>query len=83
VTLSWLIVVFDCKKILVCYRGSKCELVVPSFTKGKLQLSAKDAQLTRAMSRDWIHVKRVIDVLKNQYTIPVYHTADYITNFTD
>ena len=36
----------------------QCELVVPSFTKGKLQLSAKDAELSRAMSHDWIHVER-------------------------
>jgi len=44
----------------------QCELVVPSFTKGKLQLSAKDAELSRAMSRDWIHVERVVGVLNKK-----------------
>lgn len=47
----------------------QCELVVPSFTKGKLQLSAKEVELSRAMSRVRIHVERVIGVLKNRYTI--------------
>jgi len=46
-----------------------CELFVSSFTKGKLQLSAKDAELSRTMSRVRIYVERVTGVLKNWYTI--------------
>jgi len=57
----------------------QCELVVPLFTKWKLQLSAKDAELSRTMSCVWIDVERVTGVLKKTGFL----TADYITNFTD
>jgi len=47
----------------------QCKLFVPAFTRGKLQLSAKDVEWSRTMSNVRIHVERVIGVLKNRYTI--------------
>ena len=45
------------------------ELVIPSFTKGKSQLSAKEVETSREKSTIRIHVERVIGLLKNRYTI--------------
>ena len=51
--------------------GAKCgvELVIPSFTKGKKQLSAQEVETTRQLASIRIHIERVIGLLKNRYTI--------------
>ena len=48
-------------------RGAK--LVIPSFTKGKTQLSQKEVETSKQLSQVWIHVERIIGLLKNKYTI--------------
>lgn len=45
------------------------ELVVPSWTKGKKQLSAYECTYSRDRSNVRIHIERVIGLLKNRYTI--------------
>lgn len=45
------------------------ELLVPSFTRGKLQLSAREVEITRKIASVRIHIERVIGILKNRYTI--------------
>ncbi|XP_035994674.1 uncharacterized protein LOC118563656 isoform X2 [Fundulus heteroclitus] len=40
-------------------------LVIPSFTKGKAQLSAKEVELSRRIAHVRIHVERAIERLKN------------------
>lgn len=45
------------------------ELIIPAFTKGKSQLSAKEVETSRVMSAIRIHVERVIGLMKNRYTI--------------
>jgi hypothetical protein len=47
----------------------QCKLVVPAFTRGKKQLSAKDVECSRTISNVRIHIERVIGVLKNRYTL--------------
>ena len=49
--------------------GSSSELLIPAFTKGKLQLSAKDVEVSRKIASVRIHVERVIGLLRNRYTI--------------
>lgn len=41
-----------------------CYLVIPSFTRGKTQLSQKQVEVSRQMSRLRIHVERAIQRLK-------------------
>ncbi|XP_076083481.1 uncharacterized protein LOC143054364 [Mytilus galloprovincialis] len=45
------------------------ELIIPSFTKGKKQLSAKEVETSRKISNVRIHIERVIGLMKNRYTI--------------
>lgn len=45
------------------------ELITPSFTKGKKQLSAKEVELSRSVSSVRIHIERVIGLMKNRYSI--------------
>lgn len=40
------------------------ELLIPSFTKGKKQLSPKDVEVSRNISTVRIHIERVIGLLK-------------------
>ena len=44
-------------------------LEIPSFTRGKNQLSQRDVEMSKQLSRVRIHVERVIGLLKNQYLI--------------
>ena len=44
-------------------------LQIPSFTKGKPQLSALDIETTRSLANVRIHVKRVIGAARKKYTI--------------
>jgi hypothetical protein len=44
-------------------------LIIPSFTKGKKQLSAKEVETSRKISSVRIHIERVIGLMKNHYTI--------------
>ena len=44
-------------------------LVVPSFTKGKQQLSLQEVELSKRLSKVRIHIERVIGILKNKYSI--------------
>ena len=39
-------------------------LRIPSFTRGKTQMSAKDVNMSRQIAHVWIHVERVIGQLK-------------------
>ena len=47
----------------------QAELVIPAFTKGKAQLGPVDVEKTRGIANVRIHVKRVIGLLRNKYTI--------------
>jgi len=42
---------------------------IPSFTKGKAQLSAVDVETTRKIAHVRIHVERVIGLVRNKYTM--------------
>ncbi|XP_054764741.2 uncharacterized protein LOC129271400 [Lytechinus pictus] len=44
-------------------------LLLPSFTKGKRQLSAEEVETSRKISSVRIHIERVIGLLKNRYKI--------------
>ena len=43
--------------------------MIPSFTRGKTQLSQKEVEVSKQMSQVRIHVERIIGLLKNKYTI--------------
>ena len=45
------------------------EVKVPSFTKGKAQLSKHEVDTTHELARVPIHVERVIGMLKQKYQI--------------
>ena len=49
--------------------GSSSELLIPAFTKGKTQLSAKEVEVSRKIASVRIHIERVIGLLRNRYTI--------------
>ena len=50
--------------------GLMCaEVKIPSFTKGRQQLSAIDVESSRNIANVRIHVERVIGLLRNKYTI--------------
>lgn len=51
----------------IALHGAK--LVIPSFTRGKVQLSQKEVEMSKQMSQVRIHVERIIGLLKNKYTI--------------
>jgi len=42
---------------------------MPAFTKGKMQLSQQEVEISQRVARVRIHVERVIGELKNKYTI--------------
>ena len=45
------------------------ELITPSFTKGKKQLSTKDVEISRLISSVCIHIERIIGLMKNKFNI--------------
>ena len=45
------------------------EVKIPAFTKGRKQLSMADVKSTRRIASVQIHVERVIDLVRNKYTI--------------
>ena len=49
----------------------KCgaQLIIPSFTKGKKQLSAQDVEISRKIASVRIHIERIIGLIKNRYAI--------------
>ena len=47
--------------------GAKLE--IPSFTKGKRQLSQEEVETSKQLSQVRIHVERVIGLLKNKFNI--------------
>ena len=49
--------------------GSSSELLIPAFTKGKTQLSAKEVETSRKIASVRIHIERVIGLVRNRYTI--------------
>ena len=49
--------------------GSGVELIIPTFKKGKKQLSAKEVEISRQIASVRIHVERVIRLIKNRYKI--------------
>ena len=44
-------------------------LKIPAFTRGKSQLSQRDVEVSKELSRVRIHIERVIGLLKNKYTL--------------
>lgn len=44
-------------------------LVIPSFTRGKKQLSLQEVECSQRIAKVRIHVERVIGLLENKYTI--------------
>ena len=51
----------------IALHGAK--LVIPSFTRGKKQLSMQEVEYSKRITKVRIHVERVIGLLKNKYTI--------------
>lgn len=54
----------------------QCVGLIPAFTKGKEQLSAREVETTRRLARVRIHVERVIGHLRKKYktlqeTLPI------------
>ena len=47
----------------------RAEAVLPTFTKGKSQLSAKEVLESRELARVRIHVERLIGMVKQKYSI--------------
>ena len=45
------------------------KLIIPSFTRGKKQLSLEDVERSKQLTQARIHVERVIGLLKNKFTI--------------
>ena len=45
------------------------QLIIPSFTRGKKQLTAKEVETTRQIASIRIHIERVIGLLKNRFQI--------------
>ena len=45
------------------------KLKIPAFTRGKPQLSQRDVELPKQLSKFRIHVERIIGNVKNKYTI--------------
>ena len=56
---------FDISESVEMQRAS---VMIPSFTKGKKQLSAADVELTRKIAHVRIHVERVIGNARQKYT---------------
>ena len=44
-------------------------LQIPSFTRGKVQLSMQEGECSQMISKVRMHIERVIGLLKNKYTI--------------
>ena len=51
----------------IALHGTK--LVIPSFTRGKSQLSMEEVEYSKRIAKVRIHIERVIGLLKNKYTI--------------
>ena len=49
--------------------GCGVELIIPYFTKGKKQLSAREVEVTRQIASVRVHIEHVIGLLKNRYRI--------------
>ena len=49
--------------------GYRAEAVLPAFTKGKSQLSAKEVLESRELARVQIYVERLIGMVKQKYSI--------------
>ncbi|XP_065055581.1 uncharacterized protein LOC135684105 [Rhopilema esculentum] len=45
------------------------ELIIPSFTKGKKQLTPKEVETTRQIANVRIHIERVIGLMKNKFSV--------------
>lgn len=45
------------------------ELIIPTFTRGRQQLEAKDVEKSRNMSRVRVHIERIIGALKGRFRI--------------
>ena len=57
---------FNIADLVAEYRA---EAVLPAFTKGETQLSAKEVLESRELARVRIHVERLIGMVKQKYTI--------------
>ena len=45
------------------------QLAIPSFTRGKSQLTQKEVEFSQRLAKVRIHVERVIGLMKNKYTL--------------
>ena len=45
------------------------KLIMPAFTTGEIQLSQQEVEVSQRIARVQIHVRRVIEEMKNKYTI--------------
>jgi hypothetical protein len=45
------------------------ELIIPSFTRGKKQMEARDVEKSRKIARVRVHIERVIGALKRRFRI--------------
>ena len=67
VMLYWPTGVLTYMTMLHAIHGAKLE--IPSFTRGKKQLSLDEVEYSQRLSKVRIHIERVIGLLKNKYTI--------------
>ena len=56
-------------------------LIIPSFTKGKSQLSQRDVEISRRISRVRIHVERAIGRIKNFRILSTPMQLNMVPNF--
>ena len=49
--------------------------MISSFTRGKTQLSQKEVEVSKQISKVRIHVERIIRLLKNKFNIPFSRTV--------
>ena len=64
---SWLIEALTCIAEDLGVYGASLE--IPAFTRGKKQLSLREVEYSRRLSKVRIEVERVIGLLKNKYTL--------------
>ena len=57
---------FDVDELLASVGAT---IKIPTFTRGKTQLSGKDIEKTRSIANVRIHVERVIGVVRQKYTM--------------
>ena len=62
----------------IAIHGAK--LQIPSFTRGKNQLTQEEVETSKELSHVRIHVEQVIGALKNRYTITSFLSNSFLDN---